>query len=280
MIHIWYLVKSNYQAETKNVNFVDDSERQKTLREINVWVEKKTNDKIKDLLTQSDLTSLTRLVLVNAIYFYGDWENPFQKSETVPNDFLISEKNKVKVPFMNETGRYNYYEDSKIKAIEMPYKGNKASMVIFLPNAYDGIIDFEKIFDFNYYQDIISTVQSNQVRLSFPKFQTTFKINLGNTLSQMGMPLAFSPGAADFSGMTGNKDLCISEVIHQAFIDMTEKGTEAAASTAVIMKYTSVMPSTDIKIFNADHPFVFVIKDNQSGSILFMGKIMNPGVLK
>jgi len=274
------IVKSNYSSELKNVDFADAIESEKTRKEINAWVEQKTNDKIKDLLSPDDLTSLTRLVLVNAIYFYGDWANPFEKQATMPKEFSLMDGTQIKVPFMNHQERFNYYEDSKIKAIEIPYMDNKASMVIFLPIKNKLMAEFEKSFDYKYYQDIISSFQPTDVRLSLPKFQTTYKINLGTILSQMGMPLAFSPSGADFSGMTGKRDLCISEVIHQAFIHVDEKGTEAAAATAVVMKITAIRPSSDIKVFNADHPFIFCIKDNTTGSILFIGKIINPEISK
>jgi serpin B len=219
---------------------------------------------------------MTRLVLVNAIYFYGDWEQPFEKHETMPKDFIRSDGTGINVPFMNRLGKYNYYEDEKIQAIEIPYKNNEASMVIFLPIKNNQIAEFEQSFDNKYYQEIIGSFQTNDVGLSFPKFQTTFKFELGDILSRMGMPLAFSSIDADFSGMTGKQDLCISEVIHQAFIHVDEKGTEAAAATAVLMEFKSAPLSHGIKVFNADHPFVFLIKDNATGSILFMGKIMNP----
>ena len=274
------IVKSNYNSELKNVDFTDPIESEKTRKEINAWVEQKTNERIKDILSQGDLTSMTRLVLVNAIYFYGDWANPFEKQATMPKDFILIDGSKTNVSYMNRQGRYNYYEDSKIQAIEIPYKDNKASLVIFLPNKKNEITEFEKSFDYKYYQDIIAAFQISSVRLSLPKFQTTYKINLGTTLSHMGMPLAFSSSGADFSGMTGKRDLCISEVIHQAFINVDEKGTEAAAATAVLMKATAVRTPIEPKIFNADHPFIFIIKDNTTGSILFMGKIMNPEVSK
>jgi len=273
------MVKSNYRSELKNVDFADNIEREKTRKDINTWVEQKTNDKIKDLLSQGDLTSMTRLVLVNAIYFYGDWANPFEKQATHPKDFSLMDGAKINAPFMNQQGRFNYCEDSKIQVIEIPYEGNKASMVIFLPKKNKWMAEFENSFDYKYYQDIIAALQYNEVRLSLPKFQTTYKINLSTTLSQMGMPLAFSANA-DFSGMTGKKDLCISEVIHQAFIDVTERGTEAAAATAGIMKMTAIRMPNEPKIFNANHPFVFLIKNNVTGSILFMGKIMNPEASK
>ncbi|MCX6250220.1 MAG: serpin family protein [Bacteroidetes bacterium] len=274
------IAKSDYNSELKNVDFTDALESEKTRIDINKWVEQKTNDKIKDLLSHGDLSSLTRLVLVNAIYFYGDWDKPFKKTSTMPAEFSQIDGTQIMVPFMNQHDRYNYYEDSKIQALEIPYKDNKASMVIFLPTNKKGIGEFEKLFDYKYYLEIISSFQTNEVRLSLPKFQTTCKINLGSTLAQMGMSLAFSPDSADFSGMTGKRDLYVSEVIHQAFIDVDEKGTEAAAATAVIMMTTSARPSPDIKVFDADHPFVMVIKDNTTGSILFFGKIMIPKVSK
>lgn len=270
------LVKSNYHSELKNVDFKDELARENTRNEINTWVEKKTNDKIKDLLSQGDLDRFSRLVLVNAIYFYGEWDNPFKKQGTEPKEFFISDQKSLRIPFMNQHARYNYYEDATIKAIEIPYKDNKASMVIFLPNDKKGLAEFEKVFDYKYYEGIIGTLKFNEVRLSVPKFKTTSKFYLGTTLSKMGMPLAFNPREADFSGMTGNRDLYISEVIHQAFINVDEMGTEAAAATAVVMKMESAAPSPDIKNFIADHPFLFLIKDNTTGSVLFMGRIQKP----
>lgn len=274
------LVKSNYNSELKNVDFVDAIEREKTRKEINTWVEQKTNDKIKDLISQVDLTSLTRLVLVNAIYFYGEWAKPFEKESTQPMQFSLVDGNQINVPFMDQRTSYNYYEDSSIQVLEISYKDNKASMLIFLPNTSNGITQFGKSFDYKYYMDIIGKLQPADVMLSLPKFQTNCKINLESMMSRMGMPLVFSPDSADFSGMTGKRDLFISEVIHQAFIDVDEQGTEAAAVTAEVMMTTSARPSSDIKYFNADHPFVYLIKDNGTGSILFMGKIMNPRVSK
>ena len=270
------VVKSNYHSELKNVDFVDDIERETTRKEINSWVERNTNNKITNILSPRDLTTLTRLVLVNAIYFYGDWETPFKNSSTIRDKFSLIDGTHTIVPFMNQHGRYNYYEDSKIKALEIPYTDNKASMVIFLPNTTTGIAELGKSFDFNYYQEIIDSLQNTDVRLSFPKFKIDFKLELGNALSQMGMPLAFSTDSADFSGMTGKPNLCISKVIHKAFINVDEKGTEAAAATAVVMTMTMSPRPSESKIFDADHPFLFLIKDNATGSILFMGKIMKP----
>jgi len=272
------LVKSNYNSELKNVSFTDDLERETTRKEINAWVEQKTNDKIRNLLGRNDLSSLTRLVLVNAIYFYGDWAEPFKKESTKTKEFSSMDGLKDTLPFMNRQGRFNYYEDQKIQVLEVPYRDNKASMVIFLPNTTNGITALEQTLDYKYYQDIVGTFQPDDVSLSLPKFKTDFKLELGRTLAQMGMPLAFSPNGADFSGMTGKRDLYISAVIHQAFINVDEKGTEAAAATAVVMKVGMGPHPRNMKVFKADHPFIFLIKDNATGSILFMGKIMKPGV--
>ena len=272
------LVKANYNAEIRNVDFNDAGAREIAQKEINGWVEKQTNDKIKDLLTPADLGSLTRLVLVNAIYFYGEWASPFKKAETTPMDFFPLDEREIRVPFMNQHGRFNYYEDKDIKALELPYRDNKASMIIFLPNSKAGITKFEKSFDYKYYMDVVGSFQAGYVNISLPKFQASYRIYLSNTLSKMGMPLAFSSGGADFSGMTGKRDLFISKVIHQAFVSVDELGTEAAAATAVIMALTAMPPSPDAKFFIADHPFIFLIKDNTTGSILFIGKIMNPGI--
>lgn len=146
-------------------------------------------------------------------------------------------------------------------------------MVVFLPKDKNGIRDFETVYNYQYYLNIVASLTSHQVRLSLPKFKSKYKSNLEETLSNMGMPLVFTPGA-DFSGMTGNHDLFIGKVIHQAFISVDEHGTEAAAATAVVMCGSALYP--DIKSFIVDHPFIFCIKDNETGSILFMGKIVKP----
>ncbi len=274
------VVRSKYNSELKNVDFTNNTARETSRMDINAWVERKTNDKIKNIIKQGDLTALTRLVLVNAIYFHGDWATPFKKELTKAKGFSLVEGTKDRVPFMNRQGRYNYFEDGKIQAIEIPYQDNKASLVILLPLTVKGISEFGKSFDYQYYQDMIESLQFDEVRLSLPKFKIDFHLELGSTLSQMGMPLAFSPDGADFSGMTGKRDLFISKVIHQAFIKVDETGTEAAAATAVVMDLAMAPQTSQPKVFNADHPFVFLIKDNLTGSILFMGTIMKPGVSK
>ncbi|MGA3013145.1 MAG: serpin family protein [Bacteroidales bacterium] len=270
------LVTTNYDSELKRVDFINKDARERATVDINTWIEHKTNGKIRDILDRNSLDSFTRMVLVNAIYFYGDWAQPFQQEFTHPQDFFLSEQSHVNVPFVNRIARYNYYEDSTIKAIEIPYKDNKASMLIFLPNDRNGIAGFDMLFDYKYYVKVIDNLQSNEVSLAFPKFTTTYHKELEDILPNMGMPLAFSPLNADFSGMCDIREhLYIKKVIHQAFIKVTEEGTEAAAATVVIMKAGSAR-IINIKHFIADHPFIFLIKDNTTGSILFFGKLMNP----
>ena len=271
-------VLTNYNSELKNVDFIDPAEREKTRHEINLWVAQKTNERIQDILAPGTLTDRTRLVLVNAIYFYGDWAYPFEKHATSPKDFILIGGSKYRVPFMNQKKSYRYYEDDNIKAIEIPYKDDKACMMIILPHATDGITILDQSFNEKFFRKISDEFTFEQVHLSLPKFETTYEISLGETLSDMGMPRAFSDLGADFSGMTGKRDLYISDVIHKAFIKVDEKGTEAAAATAVVMEIAIARPQSDIKIFNADHPFIFCIKDNTTGSILFMGRMMKPEV--
>jgi serpin B len=270
------LVKTKYYSELKKVDFIDQAARESATVDINNWIEDKTNGKIKDVLNRNSLDSFTRMVLVNAIYFYGDWAQPFQKEFTHPQNFFLSEKSSVNVPFLSRLGRYNYYEDSIFKAIEIPYKENKVSMLIFLPKDRNGIAAFDTLFDYRYYLKVINNLKSDEVSLVFPKFTTTYREELEDILPKMGMPLAFSPLEADFSGMCDIREqLYIKKVIHQAFIKVTEEGTEAAAATVVIMRAGSAR-IIDIKHFIADHPFIFLIKDNTTGSILFFGKLMNP----
>ena len=272
------LAHSRYGSELENIDFKDEAAREKTRIDINSWVEKKTNNRIKDLLGRGDLNSMTRLVLVNAIYFYGEWAESFKKESTRPDEFMLTDGTRITVPFMNRQDRYGYYEDQEMQVLEIPYRGNRASMVIFLPKKDNLMEAFTSSLDYKHYGEIMDSMKFTGVRLSLPKFRIDFKLDLANTLSEMGMPLAFSQEEADFSGMTGKRDLSISNVIHQAFISVDEKGTEAAAATAVTMCMMAAPNKVRPVVFNADHPFVFLIRDNETGSILFMGRIMKPVV--
>jgi|SRR6185312_4012176 len=266
--HFSEVVRNDYNSESKNVYFAQHTEEVR--QEINSWVEHKTHDKIQDLIAKGMIEPSTRLVLVNAIYFNGKWDMPFSKDSTRLDTFFGESVAIPKPCFMNKTGHYKYYEDTLLQAIELPYAGGRTSMIVFLPQRARNIKEVENNLDSKYYSRIVTTLSPEKVKLELPKFKTTTEFELSHVLSAMGMPDAF--GAADFSGITKEK-LSISAVIHKAFIDVNEQGTEAAAATGIIMKLTAVRPSPKAYSFIANHPFIFIIKDNATGSILFMGKI-------
>lgn len=262
-----------YAGKATNLDFVGATEESRGT--INKWVEDKTNDKIKNLLPQGSLTPLTRLVLTNAIYFKGTWIKQFDKSQTKDGDFRVSSTSTIKVPMMHPADKnatFNYAETSDLKILEMPYEGGKLSMLVLLPKGDLSLLEpslsLDKINDWK------SKLREQRVDVLMPKFTLDTKYPMNGTLAQMGMPTAFDEDRADFSGMTGAKSLYISAVIHQAFVDVNEEGTEAAAATAVVMSGKSVPPP--VPIFRADHPFIFVIQDKANGNILFIGRVANP----
>jgi len=266
------IVKSDYNSELQKVDFITQTEQ--TRKVINAWTEGKTNNKIKDLIPFGALGGGTELVLVNAIYFHGKWVKQFDEKLTRENTFnTVNGTEQTK--FMNAEDTFSYSENEYAGIIEIPYKENKVSMLIFLPKQ-NGIRDLERRFDVSFYNDAIGSLVKQDVVLSLPKFKTTSTYNLNSVLSKMGMPIAFTT-AADFSGMTGKPDLQIDKVLHKAFIDVAEDGTEAAAATVVIAIAVNALAKEPEKtVFNADHPFIYIIKDNTTGSILFMGEVQDP----
>jgi serpin B len=264
-------VEKYYGGKVTNMDFVGNSEESRII--INDWVEGKTNGKIKDLI--EFLSPDTRLVLTNAVYFKGDWLYEFDKDDTKEWDFTLSDGQDVKVDMMfldNEEAKFNYYGDEDLQLLEMPYKGEEISMLVLLPG--ESISELENVLSYDKLNEWRSQMNKVEVPIYLPKFTFETKYQtMGTTLAGMGMPSAFNSGAADFSGMTGSRDLFISQVIHQAFVEVNEKGTEAAAATAVVMELAAIM---DPLIFEADHPFIFIIQDRESGNILFMGKVEDP----
>lgn len=265
-----------YDAGLNYVNF--KSETEKARFAINTWVEKKTNEKIKDLISPGALDAMTGLVLANAIYFKGKWATPFDSSVTKITPFYGMSNDSVLVPMMHKAGHeFGYMENSLVQCLEMPYAGNNLSMVVILPKNRNELNKLEKAFTEEIFNTWMKSLVKEKVSVFFPRCKALKSFSLTKELSSLGMPDAFG-GAADFSGMTGAKDLCISDVIHKAFIDVNEEGTEAAAATAVIMT-RGARPQMMPKIpptFRADHPFLFIIRDTRSGVILFMGRITNP----
>jgi serpin B len=269
------LLNNAYKAKINECNFKDNPDAE--AKKINKWVEGKTKDKIKDLIKPGVLKPSTRMVLVNAIYFYGGWMKEFDKKDTKEDNFYQNDGKTNKASFMNAEYKMQYSEDNNFELVSIPYANNEASMLVFLPKKKGNFENDIKALDYKEYTSLAGLLNSQKVNLTFPKFTMTAEYELKQTLSEMGMPLAFTDDA-DFSGMTGKPDLKIDKVIHKAFIDVTEKGTEAAAATAVIMTTKSAMLDKDkIIYFKADHPFIFMIKDNATGQILFAGVVNKPG---
>jgi len=269
------LTASDYSAGFNRVDFKGAPEQVRAT--INQWVEQKTENKIKDLLLAGSLTPATRLVLTNAIYFKGDWQTQFDKAATKDEDFHLAAGQTVKAPLMHLTAKLNYLNGGTFQAVEIPYKTGELSMIVLLPNDSAGLPALERSLTAANTQLWFSQLRGGtKVILTLPKFKMTQQFQLGNTLSAMGMAQAFQKGAADFSGMTGKRDFWISAAIHKAYIDVNEEGTEAAAATGIVMRSMAMQREQPPIVFLADHPFLFVIRVNRSGGILFMGRITDP----
>ncbi len=251
--------------------------------QINRWVEDKTHEKIRDLLSKGVLNELTRLVLVNAIYFKGKWAEFFNKTDTQAQDFFITSDKKVLVPLMNKTESFGYMENNDLQVLEMDYSGNDLSMVVILPKKNNSIADIEKMLKVENLENWLVNISTKKVEVFLPKFRLEQQFSLGENLKSLGISDAFDPELADFYAMTVKKEdkLYISAVIHKAFVDVEEEGTEAAAATAVVMMRATASPfmnNDPIPVFRADHPFIFLIRDKRTSSILFMGKMMDPSI--
>ncbi len=266
------LIARNYGAGIRLVDFTSDANRETARQTINDWVSQQTQDKIKDLLPAQMLNENTRLVLVNAIYFKGEWQDPFLNG-TSEAPFTLLNGDQVSVPMMSRRAETPYFEGSGFQAVALPYKGDRVEMIVVMPEA-GKFAEFEQSLNKEQFERIIAGLQSSDVKLFLPRFTFGFRADMKDVLSQMGMPAAFDPGKADFSGIYDKnlepRNLFISHVAHQAFVAVDEKGTEAAASTAV--GEDTSMPVQ----FRVDHPFFFAIRDRQTGSILFVGRVLNP----
>ncbi len=266
------LLAQNYGAGMRIVDYQNAAE--KSRQTINQWVADQTENKIKDLLPQGSVTHLTRLVLTNAIYFNAAWATQFEKTMTADGQFTLLDGSRVNVPMMKQYAKnYKYAEGSGYQAIELPYDGRELSMIVLLPPAWQ-YTQFESALDYAKLNTIFGQMQNAAVDLSMPKFKIETELNLNKNLKTLGMIDAFAPDKANLSGMNDKKDLYISDVVHKAFVSVDEAGTEAAAATGVIIGTTS-MP-VNIKQFTMDRPFVFLIKDNPTGTILFLGRVLNP----
>jgi len=265
------LLAQNYGAGLRVLDFIKSPEESR--QAINDWVAKETEQRIKDLLPQGSIDELTRLVLTNAVYFNGGWLNPFPKEATRDGVFNLLDGRKVTVPMMFQSSSMGYAAGQGYQAVELKYDGEELSMVVILPDA--GTFEaFEDNLDDKKLSAIIEGLKSNTVYLTMPKFEFDSEFGLSDALAKLGMPVAFDPNRADFSGMTGNRDLYITDVVHKAFVSVDEFGTEAAAATGVIMGVTSA--PLDPATVTLDRPFIFLIRDIVTGTVLFIGRVMDP----
>lgn len=264
------LTQKHYGAGLRQVNFRAVEQARQT---INKWIEEQTKDRIKDLIKANDITPDTLLILTNAIYFKDAWQHEFIKGATQDEPFFAPD-GEVKAPLMFVRKSFPYYAGEDFHAVELPYKGRSLGMVVLLPKAKDGLAALEAQLTPTKLNEWLGKMKSQDGEVRLPKFKIADRMMLADTLQELGMKLAF--GDADFSGMSTAERLRIAKVIHQTYINVDEEGTEAAAATAVIMeRLAAPIPREPFK-FRADHPFVFLIRDRASGSILFMGRVVNP----
>lgn len=265
---------THFEAGLQEVDFRNDTEAAR--QTINSWVEEKTEDKIQDLLPSGSLQRDIRLVLTNAIYFLGKWQRPFQGSDTADRPFHLGDGSSVQVPTMKQKGHFQYTDDDQTQVLSLPYRGGEIEMLVVLPREKDGLAGLEARLDQDLLDSWSSGLAEASVDILLPKFTLTGEFSLAKVLGAMGMQRAFT-NAADFSGMTDGQGLAISDVIHKSFVDVYEKGTEAAAATAVTMRLTSIQaPDQDTIAFIADHPFLFLIRDVETGTVLFLGRLTDP----
>ncbi len=262
------ILAENYGAGLRVLDFENEPEDSRIT--INDWVSDETEAKIKDLLPPDSITSLTRLVLTNAIYFNAAWNYPFEEEMTHDGPFNLLDGGQVIVPMMEQTKYFGYAEGEGYQAIELPYEGGELSMVILLPDA-DRFEEFAGALDAEQVASILQDINSQDIHLTMPKFTYESQFRLKEALAAMGMPAAFT--GADFSGMDGTRDLFIGDVIHKAYVSVDEAGTEAAAATAVVMPTAAPAPPKEVTV---DRPFVFMIRDIETEAILFLGHVLNP----
>jgi serpin B len=266
------LLAEQYGAGLRTLDFGEDPEGAAEI--INNWISDKTEGKIEDLISPGLLNSSVRLVLTNAIYFNGKWMFQFEEDVTHDEPFTLLDGSQETVRMMSQTEPFLYTEGDGYQAVSLPYQGAPISMLFILP-AEGRFTEIEETFSTELLDEIERGFATQMVELSVPKFTFESEFNLSETLAEMGMPSAFS-GEADFSGMTGARDLFISDVVHKAFVAVDEEGTEAAAATAVIMAEMAAAPIEDKVIMKLDRPFLFLIRDNETGTVLFAGRLVNP----
>ncbi len=272
--------RAAYGASVELLDFKKSPEQARV--HINKWVEGKTLRRIKDLIPQDAVKPETRLVLVNAIYFLGDWADPFQRDETRLFPFHLTASKTVDVPTMNRSRGFRISQKDGVTALDLPYKGGEMSMIILLPDEIEGLAAIEGTLDAPRLDALVSAMKREWVAVALPKFEVNpgASLSLGNDLKALGMPLAFDRNLADFTGIANPakpaERVVIGEVFHKGFVKVDEKGTEAAAATAVMGVEGGASADGGPRPFRVDRPFLFVIRDNASGLVLFLGRVSDP----
>jgi len=277
--YLW-IVEDTYGGVIWKLDFNAISE---TCSKINAWVEEHTQGKIKDVI--HTLKEDDGLVLVNAIYFKGTWENLFKEKDTEEEPFTLLSGDHIIIPMMHQKKKFQWLDEDGFQILEMPYKGIRIfgslehiSMIIFLPEKKDGIKDLENSLtneNIENYLEKLHKIWEREIKVVFPKFKIEKTYELKEILSTLGMTAAFSDGA-NFSGIAEDPPRYISQIIHKAFVEVNERGTEAAAVTALRMLGSSIGPTGKPPEFRADHPFIFLLIDSYTRTILFIGRVMNP----
>jgi serpin B len=265
------MLSVNYGAGIQLMDFINSPDPSRKI--INQWVSDETKDKINNLLPENSITSDTKMVLVNAIYFKADWLSPFDANDTYDSSFKLLDGSEVTVPMMGQQLYIPYFVGDGYAVAELPYAGESAVMTLLVPDE-GRFEEIEAQVDGAMFNEALANLAPADVTLRMPKFEFESPFNLSDALIEMGMPLAFDENRADFSGMTDQQDLYIGNVIHKAFVAVDEKGTEAAVATAVVMEgATAMMPENVLTI---NRPFLFFIRDVETGQILFIGRVLNP----
>ncbi len=262
-----------YRSGVTPLDFVGDPNGSRLA--VNDAIAKQTHDKIKDLLAKENVTSMTRLILTNAVYFKAAWAHPFNDDATKPEPFTSLDGKSTDTPMMHTVERMGYFQNDSLQMAELPYEGRELSMLVILPKT-DRLADLAKVEQsLSDLPTWTAGLRGKRVNLAMPKFKFESQLALAGDLEAMGMPDAFS-GTADFSRITTQEKLLISAVIHKAFIEVNEAGTEAAAATAVAVSAMAMPVEDDPIDFIANHPFLFAIRHNQTGAILFLGRVVKP----
>jgi serpin B len=264
---------NDYHAPLTPLDFIANAEAARS--RINAWAEEHTNQKIENLLPAGSLDARTRLVLTSAIYFYGKWQDPFVASRTQPAPFTLPSGATTEASFMNQTSHFGYAETPSAQILEMPYAGTGMAFDVLLPKTPAGLPGLDKSLTLDNLTGWLGKLAARNVQVSLPKFRAESQFSLRQALSAMGMPIAFTD-KADFSGVAWSRVLAISEVFHKAFVDVSERGTEAAAATGVVMRATAMRAPEPPVVFRADRPFMFLIRDTGTGVVLFIGRLTDP----